>query len=305
MKWLLATLAALLVLAAPAGAAPLIGIGDQKPSMFSDARFLDLDVELSRLVVGWDALDVGWQRREVDAWIAAARTAGVRPLVIFNRSRRAGRSQTLPTPQRFVREFRRFRHRYPDVRDFATWNEANLCGQPTCRRPGLVARYYTGIRRACPRCTILATSVLDMPNMVRWVRDFQRLGRTRPRYWGLNNYRDVNYLTTANTRALLRATRGEIWLTETGGIVKRRNGSKIRFEESERHAARSTRWLFDRIVPLSSRISRVYLYHWSSSTPRDTWDSAFIGPRGRERPSLRVLRGQLAAWRSAAERRAG
>jgi hypothetical protein len=297
-RLLLAALALLLLAAAPAAAAPpQLGIGDQKTEMFKDPRFRDLDVRLSRVVVAWDAMDVRWQRREIDAWIAAARKANVRPLVIFSQSRRAHRHKILPTPKRFVSAFRRFRARYPDVTEFATWNEANLCGQPTCRVPGLVARYYKGLRGACPRCTILAASVLDMPNMERWVREFQRAGHTRPRFWGLNNYRDVNYRTTANTRALLRATRGQIWVTETGGIVKRRNRSNVRFEESADRAAGSTRFLFRRLVPLSSRITRLYLYHWNASTRHDTWDSALIAPNGRPRPALAIVRRQLAAWR--------
>ena len=87
----------------------------------------------------------------------------------------------------------------------------------------------------------------------------------------------------------VKATKARIWLTETGGIVNRLNKSSVYFEESPKHAAAATRWVFDRIVPLSSRIERVYLYHWNASSPYDTWDSALIGPDGRSRPAYRVL----------------
>lgn len=298
MRALLVTLTALLLVAAPAAAdPPRLGIGDQKPSMFADLRYQELELDMSRLVVPWDALRVRWQREEIDAWLDAAREAGVEPLVIFNRSRRPSRAHFLPTRKQYVREFRRFRARYPWVKEFATWNEANLCGQPTCRKPAVVARYWKALERNCRSCTILASSVLDMPNLLDWVQRFQKAAGTRPRHWGLNNYRDVNYRWTKNTRGLLKITRGELWLTETAGIVKRRNISRIKFVESADRAAGGLRWLFRRIVPLSSRISRVYLYHWSSSTRRDTWDSAMVDWRGRERPALEVLRRQLAAWR--------
>jgi hypothetical protein len=45
----------------------------------------------------------------------------------------------------------------------------------------------------------------------------------------------------------------------------------------------------ERLLPISSRLERVYFYHWDASTLRDTWDSALITPGGRARPALRVL----------------
>lgn len=59
------------------------------------------------------------------------------------------------------------------------------------------------------------------------------------------------------------------------------------------HAARATRFIFDRLARLSPRISRVYLYHWSSVTRRDSWDSAFVASNGQPRPSLGVLQSVL------------
>ena len=55
-----------------------------------------------------------------------------------------------------------------------------------------------------------------------------------------------------------------MWFTETGGIVSRTNRRKVTFPESAEHAAKATRFLFDDLVPLSRRITRVYLYHWNS-----------------------------------------
>jgi hypothetical protein len=59
------------------------------------------------------------------------------------------------------------------------------------------------------------------------------------------------------------------------------------------HAKKVTQFIFDKIAALSPRISRVYLYHWNSSTRKDSWDSAFIGADGKERPALDVLRKRL------------
>src|SRR4051794_18522565 len=144
-------------LLAPAARADVqVGIADQKPQMFGDTRFRSLDFQHARLQVAWDALTSDWQRDEIDQWMFAARMAGVQPLVTFGHSRLDGRRRVLPTPSRFKYEFRRFRHRYPWVKDYATWNEANHCGEPTCHRISLVVAYYRALRQECSSCRILA-----------------------------------------------------------------------------------------------------------------------------------------------------
>jgi polysaccharide biosynthesis protein PslG len=278
-------------LAAPAHAVT-VGIADNKPEMFSDPRFLAAGIRFVRLSVGWDALSSPWQVAELDAWLGAARAANVVPLVSFGHSRTNRRS--LPTPERYLFEFRRFRARYPWVTEFAAWNEANHCGEPTCHRPRLVAAFYRKLRRECPTCTILAAEVLDTPNMVRWVKAFRRAAHEEPVVWGLHNYVDANRRRTRGTRRLLRAVRGHVWFTETGGIVARHNPHRITFPESAHHAAVATRFVFRRLAPLSRRVTRVYIYQWNAGPPPTTWDSALIGPTGRVRPAWSVVEHALA-----------
>ena len=287
-----AAAAALLGTARPARADVIVGIGDQKPEMFTDPRFVALGIRNARLQVGWDAMGSPWQVAELDAWLGAARKAGVTPLVTFGHSRTVRRS--LPSPSRFKYEFRRFRARYPWVTRFVTWNEANHCGEPTCHRPRLVGAYWSALQHECPTCTILAAELLDEPNMASWARTFVRYVGRQPERWGLHSYVDANRFRTTGTKRLLHAVRGDIWMTEVGGIVWRRNRpatgkNQIRLRESPSHAANATRWLFDRLVPLSPRIRRVYIYQWNASSIRDTWDSGLITPGGRPRPALRVL----------------
>jgi hypothetical protein len=301
----LAVLSAALVVASPAGATTardhataaaggrlIVGIGDQKPDMFFDDRFTDMGIAHARINIGWDEMYFLPRADALKDWMDAAHNAGVSPLVTFGHSWQPGRRRILPTVDEFVTAFVRFRLLYPWVKDFATWNEANHCGEPTCHRPGLVADYYDALHAECPSCHILAAELLDLHNMPAWVKRFNtRLGY-QPRYWGLHNYLDANRLRLRSTNALLKITRGEVWLTETGGIVARRNRNHIapKFEESARHAAVATRWLFDHLVPLSSRIKRVYLYQWNAVSTKDTWDSALIDPHGRTRPAYQVLK---------------
>ena len=291
-----------LLAAAPASAnAFVIGIADQKPDMFLDQRFLDLDIHHARISVPWDALRYGWQVSELDLWMAGAYLRNVHPLVSFSRSRM--QPYELPTAPEFRQAFREFRARYPFVTNFATWNEANVCGQLTCRRAGLVAAYWRRMRAECPGCRVLAAELLDMPNMLKWARQFRRRNRraggVEPTLWGLHNYVEANRFRAGSVGELLRNVKGRVWVTEVGGIVKRRKNRRGRehsikgIPESKRHAARVTRFLFRRVVPRYPRLTRIYLYQWNSSTRRDTWDSGLIGPDNRARPSLRILRREL------------
>ena len=97
-----------------------------------------------------------------------ARAARLRPLA---HSRATGHR---PVGQAFEREFRAFRARYPWVRDYLTWNEANHCSQPTCQQPGARGPLLPDACAALPGCRIVAADVLDGSKLVRWVRRSSR-----------------------------------------------------------------------------------------------------------------------------------
>lgn len=268
-----------------------IGIADQKAEVFADERLHDLGFGYARRSVAWDALRHRDQREELDAWVAGAEAMGAEPLITFARSRRTtGRRYIPPTADQVLREFLRMRKRYPRVKTWAAWNEANMCGVGTCSEPELVARYYNAMRRNCPGCKIVAADLLDQPNMVSWARAFRRAARFEPKYWGLHDYVDANRFQTTRTTALLKAVRGEVWLTEIGGLVARRNNSTVRLPQGKAHAARATRFIFDRLARLDRRVARIYIYHWRSSTRRDSWDSALVGSDGKARPALWIVK---------------
>lgn len=291
---------------APAEAAPRlpggvrIGMGDQKSSMFTDTRFVALGLRYARLTVGWDAMTSDWQVEQLDDWIEKALALNVQPLISFGHSRTRRRS--LPTPERLTFEFRTFRERYPRVTTFAVWNEANHCGEPVCHRPQLVAAYYRAMRRACRTCTIIGPEILDMPNAVAYVKAFRKKLGFTPRRWGVHNYIEANRFTMVRLRRIIRAMPGaDIWLTETGGLVRRDNRSTTDIPEGATHAGEVTRYLFDRVLPLNRRIKAIYLYHWNAGPPDTTWDSGLVTPNGRPRVALQVLRRVLRfGWRPGA-----
>jgi hypothetical protein len=287
-----AALACVLALAEPAAraqAVPLIGIGEQGTGMFSDPHWQALGLHDVRVVVGWDALTSGWQVADLDSYMAVARASGARVLLSFGHSRITGREHKLPSVTAFARQFAAFRSRYPWVRDYVTWNEANQCGQPTCKHPEQVARFYNAMRPLCAGCRIAGADVLDGSKLPAWIKRYARVAKGR-QVWGLHNYIDANRFRTRGTLSLLRATKGDVWFTETGGLVARNNGSKIEFPESVTHAAEATKWVF-KLAALSPRVKRVYFYQWGPAPqPNPTWDSALVDSRDRPRPAYNVVR---------------
>jgi hypothetical protein len=75
--------------------------------------------------------------------------------------------------------------------------------------------------------------------------------------------------------------------------VVRRNRSKIAFPGNEKHAAAATRQVF-KLAALSSRVRRIYLYHWQPPTGTlPTWDSALLDRHGKPRRAYGVLKAYI------------
>jgi hypothetical protein len=295
------TLAAAALLALPAGAhAFSIGMSDQKVGMWEDPRFQQLGIRQVRLLVYYNHVLEGDFSR-YDQWMAQAHARGADVLLTINQHSSMSKTR-LPSVSQYRRVVRKLRQRYPYVKTWAAWNEANHKTQPLFRKPRRAAQFYNVMRKECAGCTIVAADVLDSSNMLPWVATFKRYARS-PRIWGLHSYGDANRfkpLGATSTRQLLRAVKGQLWLTETGGIV--RFSSRYRGGKSgEARAARATKRTFA-IARSSSRVKRVYLYHWNADPKFITWDSAFVAANGRARPALDVLRKELNRTRKPASR---
>ena len=296
-KGLLAVVALTLLLAAPAHGAQrvVVGIGDQKTELFTDARMKWLGVKHARLVVPW-YVGTGINKEElghVDRWLKAARRAKVKPLVGFGHGFVGWTRIYLPKTAEYRRAVAAFKRRYPWVRQYIAWNEANHCSQPTCRKPERVAAYYDALKGTCPKCTVIGAAVIDQPNMVKWLKRFRRAAKHEPTIYGLHNYLDVNRLRSTGTRRLLRALprRARVWITETGGVVRRkhfRSRSGSDFPENPRHAGKVTSYLL-RTARALPRIDRVYVYHWNVDRADATWDSGLIDHLGSPRPGFSAL----------------
>ncbi len=254
--------------------------------MFGDKRYAALGVKHVRLVVPYDAPRVALERDLVTVWLAGAKRTGSEPFITFGHSRSTPKK--LPSVKEYRTMLRSFRRLFPEVQVYAPWNEINHNSQPTVNAPKRAAQYYNAMKAECPACTVLAGDVLDQRGMVRYLRAYQQHLEGAPKIWGLHNYSDTNRFRSTGLREMLAAVKGEIWLTETGGLVQfGRN-----FPRDEQRAARATAYAIKQARD-NERVGRIYLYNWTGSDPKARFDAGLVAPDGRARPAFDVLRKAL------------
>lgn len=274
------------------GTGPLLAIADQKPTTFTDPRFRGLHIARSRLNTPWNSIFT--EPARLNQWLAAARADGVEPLVAFEHARGdacPGQPCPLPSVAKYTHAVSAFHRRYPWVHLLQPWNEANSSTQPTGTHPEAAAAYYEALKRVCPGCVIPAADVQDATNLQRWLARFRAALRgPTPQLWGLHNYSDTNRFHSGGTQRMLASVPGEIWLTETGGIVSFKTGDgRTVLPYDEHRAARAIRYLFTRLAGLSRRITRIYIYQWKIDFPGNRFDAGLVRVDGKARPSLSLV----------------
>jgi hypothetical protein len=302
------TLVVLLCLpAAPALAKPrkpLVGFGEQSPWIFRDERWFTLEKNQRhyvRYVMPWDALRSKSTRDPVDQWMTQAQRRHARVLLAFGHSLRRSRQLKLPTRRQYRREILAVRKRYPFVKTFQAWNEANHGHQPTYRKPAAAGRLYDVLVKTCRGCVVTAPSVmLTGDESIRWIERFERAAKRRVRIWAVHNHIDANRNSQLRTRMFLRHTRGPVWFTEAGAIWNRwmpnrrgRGWHKVR-RYNRRTAVRAIRNIFKLARIDRRRVKRIYIYNWWGRwEKRPRWDTGLVDPDGEIRPTFRTLRAQM------------
>ena len=286
----------LITVLAPASASALtVGLSEQQAASWSDARLRALGVHYARLTVPWDAATS--EPAKVQAWLDAVAAAGATPHIAFEhlRSDRCPNSPcVVPSRSAYASAVRAFIAKWPQVKTYTTWNEANHGSQPVADRPETVAGYWEELRAACPSCTVVAGDVVDSGSYVRWLEDFAAAASPAPTLWGLHNYSDVTYGTSSRTDAALAAVSGDLWIEETGGLVARWDTrGRVLFSASESDAAAAIDRAFQ-IATERPRITRMYVYQWKA-WPTDTFDAGLARPNGTLRPSYDAFKRDLAA----------
>jgi hypothetical protein len=300
------TLLAALLVAPAAEAKYRVGLGEQNPTMFDQARWQGLKLKRVRYIVPCDWNKSGAERAAIAAYMGRARAAGQDVLVTFTAHRGCfnGRRYSkrkacrAPSARKYRSAFRAFDKLYPWVKTYSAWNEVNHVSQPTFNKPGLAVRYYNVLRKDARsrRIRVMAADILDISNMRTYLRGFLRRAPGSPRLWGLHNYQDTNRHTSADTRLMLDTVPGEVWLTETGGIVRFAGVRKFA-KFNERRADKATKWMFTlanrfqtKRRGMRSKITQLFVYKWFGEPRGARFDAGLVNPNGSPRRQFKTFR---------------
>ena len=290
----IAALLAALVAVPAAQAKVRVGLSEQNPTMFAESNWTKLKLKKVRYILPWDYAKSPGNHAEVRDFMNAARAKRQEILVTYSASRgcfvnnryaKRRKACKPPSAKAYKAAVRAFRKEFPYTKTFTPWNEVNHISQPTYRKPKLAARYYTALKSVCKGCTVMAADVLDSSDVKSYLRKFQRATKSKGRIWGLHNYKDVNRRQSKGLRNVLSVTRGQVWLTETGGIVKFGKD----FPYSKKRAAQRTKYMFT-LAKRYKRVSRLYNYRWFGEPRSARFDAGLVNANGTTRPGLTQFR---------------
>jgi hypothetical protein len=302
-----------LLLAPAAEAKYKVGVGEQNPAMFDSARWQSLSLKRVRYLVHWNWNRSASERAAVAAYMNRARAARQQVLVTFTAARgcyvggkykKKRKACRAPSAKAYRASVKAFDAQFPWVKTYSAWNEVNHVSQPTYRKPRLAVRYYDVLRKLARtgKFKVIAADVLDTSNLRSYLRSFMRRAKGHPRLWGLHNYQDVNYKTAKDTRRMLATVPGEVWLTETGGLV-RFQGSRLR-KYSPKRAADRTKYMFKlasryskRRAGTRSKITQLFVYKWFGEPRGARFDAGLVNPNGTPRKALAVVAKKSAGHR--------
>ena len=308
---LIAALMTLLVAAPTASAKYRVGLGEQKPEMFDNPSWQSLKLKRVRYLVPWDYAKQSWQRDAVNHYMTQARLRRQDVLVTFtaksgcySASGRYSKKKACraPSTKAYKKAFLAFDKAFPWVKTYSAWNEINHKSQPTFKSPKKAAGYYNVLRKYTKKKKFraMAADMLDTGNMGRYLASLKRHLKGSPKLWGLHNYGDVNRRRTTYTKQMLRSVPGEVWLTETGGIVKLLPS----FKRSTKRAASRTKGMFKlvnrydtRRRGMRSKITRLFVYTFYGENTTARFDAGLVNPDGSPRPAFSVFKKTAAKHR--------
>ncbi len=288
----------------------LTGIGDQRTEMFTNPLWLQLHTKISRYIAPYDAAVRPYSLQLAREWIADAEAAHQQVLVAFYHSEYT--PTKMPSVTVYQRDVKKFLALFRKVKQYQAWNEANrgtiveiVKGK---RHTALVspsasqsAQYYKALRAVCHGCAMTGLDILDGPSVsptLRYIGEYKhaiaRLKVPMPQLWGLHNYSDTNRFQSIRTRAILAAVPGQVWLTETGGIVQFGNTFPNKKGSGLTRAAKALTYMF-RLAGSNSRIKRLYIFQWSGSTEAVRFDAGLMDPNYNPRPGYVVVCKQVHA----------
>jgi hypothetical protein len=285
---------------AHAASAYITGIGDETASMFANPLYRQLHTKIVRYIAPYDAAVRSYSLDKAISFIHNAEAAHEKVLVAFYHSEYT--PTRMPSVSTYQNDVKKFVKLFPRVKEYESWDESNRGDEPgQFSSPSAVAaaKYYQALLRVCKGCTVIGLDVLDqyyigptLNYISEFKREIYRLETVMPKIWGLHNYSDVNRLEGWRTRELVRALGGQVWLTETGGIVKfggafpNRNGSGLT------RAAKVLKFMFG-LAGAHSQIKRLYIYDWNGGNASTRCDAGLTNAHEQPRQGYVVVCRQL------------
>ena len=163
------------------------------------------------------------------AFIRAAEADHEQVLVAFYHSEYT--PTVLPSVSSYQHDVEKFVKRFPHVRQYQSWDESNrgnvrgpFSSPSAVRRGALLPGAAARLPRLHGHRPRRARRRQHLHRRFSYISEFKReithLHTVMPSIWGLHNYSDINRLQSWRTHQLVHALGGQVWLTETGGMVK-------------------------------------------------------------------------------------
>jgi hypothetical protein len=279
-----------------------IGVGNESARMFRNQQYLQLNTKVVRYIAPYDAVNHRYSLDQAITFIQGAEANHEQVLVAFYHSEYT--PTVMPSVAQYQRDVQKFVKIFNRVKQYQSWDEANRGNIPhVLASPSAVAaaKYYQALIRVCKGCTVIGLDVLDAQNIgptLNYISEFKqeisRLETVMPKIWGLHNYSDINRLESWRTRDLVGALGGQVWLTETGGIVQfggefpNRNGSGLT------RAAKVLKYMFA-LAGVIPQIKRLYIYDWTGGVGSTRFDAGLTNTHEQPRPGYVVVCHQLHA----------
>jgi hypothetical protein len=274
----------------------LTGLGDQQARMFANPLYRQLHTKIVRYVAPYDAVAHSYSLDQAIVFIRAAEAAHEQVLVAFYHSEYT--PTRLPSVALYKHDVEKFIKRFPRVHQYEAWDESNRGNVPrlfSSPSASATAQYYQALIRVCKGCTAVGLDVLDayrIEGTLAYIAEFKReIGRLRtvmPRIWGLHDYSDVNRLEGWRTREIVRAFGGQVWLTETGGVVKFGNSFPNIHGSGLKRAAKVLGFMFN-VAAAEGRIARLYIYDWNGGTASTRFDAGLTNVHEQPREGYVVV----------------
>jgi hypothetical protein len=267
------------------------GIGDEHAEMFGNPLWKQLHTKIARYIAPYDAAVRSFSYDQAKIWIQAAEAQHQQILVAFYHSEYT--PTKLPSVALYQHDVQKFIKLFPHVRQYQAWDESNrgnVLHSFSSPSASASAQYYQALLRVCKGCTDIGLDVLDQANItptLRYISEFKqeisRLHTVMPSIWGLHDYSDVNRLQSWRTRELSQALGGQVWLTETGGIVQfKPEFLNVRGSGLSR-AAKVLKYMFN-VAASNPRVKRLYIFDWSGGTNSTRFDAGLTDAHNKPRP---------------------